>query len=49
MSENLTFFNGERLKLARLFNKMTISDLAGNVAVSKQEYLNMKRINQNRN
>lgn len=36
MSENLTFFNGERLKSARLFNKMTISDLAENVAVSKQ-------------
>lgn len=36
MSENLTFFNGERLKSARLFNKMTISELAENVAVSKQ-------------
>lgn len=36
MSENLTFFNGERLKSARLFNEMTISELAENVAVSKQ-------------
>jgi Predicted Zn peptidase len=36
MSENITSFNGERLKSARLFNKMTISDLAENVAVSKQ-------------
>lgn len=36
MSENLTFFNGERLKSARLFNKMTVSDLAERVNVSKQ-------------
>lgn len=36
MSENLTFFNGERLKSARLFNKMTVSELAESVAVSKQ-------------
>ncbi|MGB4660119.1 MAG: XRE family transcriptional regulator [Mobilitalea sp.] len=36
MSENLTFFNGERLKSARLFNKMTVSELAENVDVSKQ-------------
>ena len=36
MSENLTFFNGERLKSASLFNKMTVSDLAERVNVSKQ-------------
>lgn len=36
MSENLTFFNGERLKSARLFNMMTISDLAEKVNISKQ-------------
>lgn len=36
MSENLTFFNGERLKSARFFNMMTISDLAEKVNISKQ-------------
>lgn len=36
MSENLTFFNGERLKSARLYNMLTISDLAERVNVSKQ-------------
>jgi Zn-dependent peptidase ImmA (M78 family)/DNA-binding XRE family transcriptional regulator len=36
MSENLTSFNGERLKSARLFNMMTISDLAERVNISKQ-------------
>lgn len=36
MSENLTSFNGERLKSARLYNAMTITDLAELVGVSKQ-------------
>ncbi|MEG0297514.1 MAG: ImmA/IrrE family metallo-endopeptidase [Clostridium sp.] len=36
MSENLTSFNGERLKSARLFKMMTIIELAESVGVSKQ-------------
>lgn len=36
MSENSTAFHGERLKSARYFNKMSISDLAERVNLSKQ-------------
>lgn len=36
MSENLTSFNGERLKSARLFKMMTIIELSEIVGVSKQ-------------
>lgn len=36
MSENLTSFNGERLKTARLYNSMTITDVAEQAGVSKQ-------------
>lgn len=36
MPEKLTSFNGERLKSARLYNSMTITDLAELVGVSKQ-------------
>lgn len=36
MSENLTSFNGERLKSARLYNSMTITDVSEQVGVSKQ-------------
>lgn len=36
MSGNITSFNGERLKAARLYNAMTISDVAEKVGVSKQ-------------
>lgn len=36
MSENLTSFNGERLRTARLYNAMTISDVAEQAGVSKQ-------------
>lgn len=36
MSMNLTSFNGERLKSARLYNAMTISDVAEKVGISKQ-------------
>lgn len=36
MSEYLTSFNGERLKAARLYNAMTISDVAERAGVSKQ-------------
>lgn len=36
MSEYLTSFNGERLKAARLYNAMTISDVAEQAGVSKQ-------------
>ncbi|NDO51565.1 ImmA/IrrE family metallo-endopeptidase [Lachnospiraceae bacterium MD335] len=36
MSEYITSFNGERLKAARLYNAMTISDVAERAGVSKQ-------------
>lgn len=36
MSGNITSFNGERLKAARLYNAMTISDVAEKVGISKQ-------------
>lgn len=36
MSKNFTSFNGDRLKAARLYNAMTISDVAEKAGISKQ-------------
>lgn len=42
-------FNGKRLKAARLYRGLTISEVAKMSDVSKRQYLNLKTVRQNLN